>query len=577
MRNLLACLLLVGLAACSVLGDTGSDEPTFAPTATPNIPATIEAAELAGARNALAAQIAATIRAPTPTPVPRSTATPLTIAQPSVAEMVETVRAAVVRIETPSSGGSGTIITPDGYVLTNYHVVEGNTVVDILIQDEYYATGSVIGYDENLDLAVVRINGGTWDFLPVTSSRPAVGEEIFILGYALANDLEGESSLTSGRVSALRADRHLTWIQTDAAISDGNSGGAALNSAGQLIGVPTWRYEGADVNNVGFLVALFSVADEIPLLMAGKKFSLPKTLPPATPTQMPLPTVVSATATPVPTPTPRPTQTPTIAPTQTPTPPVLRTYLHPDGTWQVSYPDIWTIDTSRSTVMDIVSFSSSLMELPRYFASFYVDRFAGYGRVYDLTSWSNRVLNAAESTSASLQLTRSEPITVGLYSAQLVRYDVTFTDGTSIPEKSRIELHLVIGDDAYLVQGSTASENWDEIGELLTELVYSFSPLQALSAPTQTILPALVWPTTPSYGLATSCSPAIESRIDGEFDGWEGETVFVLTNGQIWQQIEYSYTYRYRYRPSVVIYSTSRGCTLQVDGVDRTIRVKRLD
>ena len=68
----------------------------------------------------------------------------------------------------------------------------------------------------------------------------------------------------------------------------------------------------------------------------------------------------------------------------------------------------------------------------------------------------------------------------------------------------------------------------------------------------------------------------IESQIEGEFSGWSGETIFKLTNGQIWQQSSYSYTYSYKYRPKVIIFSTSRGHELQVDGMNQRIGVKRL-
>jgi hypothetical protein len=72
------------------------------------------------------------------------------------------------------------------------------------------------------------------------------------------------------------------------------------------------------------------------------------------------------------------------------------------------------------------------------------------------------------------------------------------------------------------------------------------------------------------------CSGAIESQIDGTFEGWSGETVFKLTNGQIWQQSSYAYTYHYAYRPKVLIYSGSDGCKMKVDGVSDSISVKRL-
>ena len=68
----------------------------------------------------------------------------------------------------------------------------------------------------------------------------------------------------------------------------------------------------------------------------------------------------------------------------------------------------------------------------------------------------------------------------------------------------------------------------------------------------------------------------IESQIDGEFSGWEGETIFKLTNGQIWQQASYAYTYSYKYRPKVLIFRSGEGYQMQVEGMDSRIRVTRL-
>ncbi|MGA2207717.1 MAG: hypothetical protein ABSG10_13400, partial [Terracidiphilus sp.] len=74
----------------------------------------------------------------------------------------------------------------------------------------------------------------------------------------------------------------------------------------------------------------------------------------------------------------------------------------------------------------------------------------------------------------------------------------------------------------------------------------------------------------------SSCSPAIESTISGEIEGWDGETIFKLDNGQIWQQAEYDYTYFYEYRPDVTIYETSSGCRMKVEDEDDTVIVKRI-
>ena len=70
--------------------------------------------------------------------------------------------------------------------------------------------------------------------------------------------------------------------------------------------------------------------------------------------------------------------------------------------------------------------------------------------------------------------------------------------------------------------------------------------------------------------------PAVESSISGEVNGWSGETIFKLDNGQIWQQAEYDYTYFYEYHPDVTIYETSAGCRMKVEDEDETLLVKRI-
>jgi hypothetical protein len=71
-------------------------------------------------------------------------------------------------------------------------------------------------------------------------------------------------------------------------------------------------------------------------------------------------------------------------------------------------------------------------------------------------------------------------------------------------------------------------------------------------------------------------SAVIETQIEGEFEGWSGDTIFKLANGQIWQQSSYAYTYHYAYRPKVLIYKAGAVYQMKVDGVDGAIQVKRL-
>ena len=74
-----------------------------------------------------------------------------------------------------------------------------------------------------------------------------------------------------------------------------------------------------------------------------------------------------------------------------------------------------------------------------------------------------------------------------------------------------------------------------------------------------------------------SNAQVIKTQIDGDFEGWEGETIFKMMNGQIWQQSSYAYMYHHAYSPEVIIYETSRGYMMKVDGVEETINVIKLN
>jgi hypothetical protein len=90
-------------------------------------------------------------------------------------------------------------------------------------------------------------------------------------------------------------------------------------------------------------------------------------------------------------------------------------------------------------------------------------------------------------------------------------------------------------------------------------------------SPTQSAETSDVGPNTP-----TVSSPTIESQIDGEFEGWEGETILRLSNGQIWQQTEYHYEYHYAFMPKVIIFKSGAGYKMKVDGTEAVVGVTRL-
>ena len=162
---------------------------------------------------------------------------------------------AVVAIDAGDGAGSGTIITPEGLVLTNAHVVGGASQVSIRLADGRQFSGRVVGYaDDSLDLAAVQIegDGGTFPVVPLTSGMAQVGQQAFAIG----NPFGLQGTFTVGIVSRIDPERGL--VQTDAAINPGSSGGPLLNRRGELIGVNTSIFttgENAGSIGIGFAIA----------------------------------------------------------------------------------------------------------------------------------------------------------------------------------------------------------------------------------------------------------------------------------------------------------------------------------
>jgi S1-C subfamily serine protease len=176
----------------------------------------------------------------------------------AVMGVVEAVSPSVVHVQvrgnrrgqTAQGSGSGTILSPDGLVLTNNHVVEGATAIELALADSRRMPARILGRDPDTDIAVLRAE--TRDSLPAAklgnSKRVKPGQ----VAIAIGNPFGFESTVTAGIVSAvgrsLRAQNGRLIgdvIQTDAALNPGNSGGPLVNSRGQVIGVNTAVIMGA--------------------------------------------------------------------------------------------------------------------------------------------------------------------------------------------------------------------------------------------------------------------------------------------------------------------------------------------
>ena len=165
-----------------------------------------------------------------------------------------------------AAAGSGFILSADGYILTNYHVVEDSNSITVSLYDgtEYDAT--LVGCDESNDIAVLKIDAeGLTPVVLGDSDNLNVGDQVVAIGNPLG---ELTFSLTTGVVSALNREVTLSsnvtmnLIQTDCAINSGNSGGALFNLYGEVIGITNAKYSSssssseASIDNIGFAIPL---------------------------------------------------------------------------------------------------------------------------------------------------------------------------------------------------------------------------------------------------------------------------------------------------------------------------------
>ncbi len=183
--------------------------------------------------------------------------------------LVERSAPGVVAIEHRRGHGTGVVLAPDGYVLTNAHVVRGAKGVEVRFSDGARAHGDVVGADPTSDLAVVRLDHGDLQALLLTDSATVrVGQVVIALGHPFGF----ERSVSLGVVSAL--ERRLPsrdgavldgLIQTDAAINPGNSGGPLVNARGEVVGINTAMLPFAQ--GIGFAIPSSTASWVTPLLI----------------------------------------------------------------------------------------------------------------------------------------------------------------------------------------------------------------------------------------------------------------------------------------------------------------------
>ena len=212
------------------------------------------AEEVGRAHETAAASVARPASRPTVAPAELA---PLTDEEQTIVGIARQASSSVVGIIRGQSSGSGIIVREDGIVLTNSHVLGGARAVEVSLADGRVLQGEVLGRDPSVDVGVVRVNATG---LPAAILGDADQLQVGQTAVAIGNPLGLERTVTSGVVSALNRSPVGfgldALIQTDAAISPGNSGGPLLNSRGQVIGINTAVARAPGAEGLGFAVPI---------------------------------------------------------------------------------------------------------------------------------------------------------------------------------------------------------------------------------------------------------------------------------------------------------------------------------
>ena len=219
----------------------------------------------------------------TPSPALAATTPAMT---PTLSEVISNIQGAVVAIRTAAGTGSGFIIDADGTVLTNAHVVGTFHKATVAVQspgpvDSISITADVTGVSQDADLALLSLGSGrSYPHLEFgDSDLVMLGQDVIAIGFPLSDVLGKELTVTRGIVSSRRHIAGLDWLQTDAAVNPGNSGGPLLHFSGNVIGVTTLKIDlvlGQPVEGIGFALSINDVKEMLPSLRVRAQSTAPQ-------------------------------------------------------------------------------------------------------------------------------------------------------------------------------------------------------------------------------------------------------------------------------------------------------------
>ncbi len=184
----------------------------------------------------------------------------------SYGKMVKDVNPAVVTIIGSQGHGSAFLINNEGYILTNYHVVKGNKGLKAKFQMGFELPVKLLNYDEEADLALLKVQGSGYKALPIATKEYEVGNEVIAIGTPETTSLS--NTVTKGIISGKReAKNGIEYIQTDVSVSPGNSGGPLINNKGLVVGIVSQKLVGIGTDGIAFAIPISVALEKLNITM----------------------------------------------------------------------------------------------------------------------------------------------------------------------------------------------------------------------------------------------------------------------------------------------------------------------
>lgn len=180
----------------------------------------------------------------------------------SYGKMIKAVNPSVVTLKGSKGHGSGFVISEDGYILTNYHVIKNNKNVKALFQMGFELPVEILNHSEEFDLVLLKVVGSGYKALPLSDSTVEIGDDVIAIGTPNSTDLS--NTVTKGIISSRRDnDNGIELIQTDVSVSPGNSGGPLIDSNGLVVGIISQKLVANGTEGIAFAIPIEFALDKL--------------------------------------------------------------------------------------------------------------------------------------------------------------------------------------------------------------------------------------------------------------------------------------------------------------------------